>query len=120
MPRSLRDAALGTREARLRLKVHDKPYWRLIEPGLHLGYRRLKGRSGSWCQRRYLGRNAYVVESLGAVADDYAEADGETVLDFKQAQRRVLASKPKAPSTITVADAIEAYLTHLEDSGRDP
>ena len=41
MARSLRDSRLETREARLRLKPRGKPYWRLIEPGLHLGYRRL-------------------------------------------------------------------------------
>ena len=41
MPRKMRDAALETRTARSRLKVAHKPYFRLIEPGLHLGYRKL-------------------------------------------------------------------------------
>ena len=64
MPRSLKDSNLGTRDARLRLKPRGKPYWRLIEPGLHLGYRRLAGRPGTWCVRRYTGAQAYTVEAI--------------------------------------------------------
>jgi hypothetical protein len=41
MSRKVRDAALDTRAARSRLKPNAKPYFRLMEPGLHLGYRRL-------------------------------------------------------------------------------
>ena len=41
MPRQVRDANLESRSARARLKVAHKPYFRLIEPGLHLGYRKL-------------------------------------------------------------------------------
>jgi hypothetical protein len=40
MARTVRDAALGTRSARLRLAPRGKPYWRELEQGLHLGYRR--------------------------------------------------------------------------------
>src|SRR5262245_65262776 len=109
MARTLRDAALGTREARLRLKVRPKPYWRLIEPGLHLGYRRLANRPGTWCVRRYAGAQSYTVEALGTVADDFGEADGVKVATFTQAQRAVLAAKPKS-NGMTVADAIAAYI----------
>jgi integrase len=119
MPRTLRDSNLGSREARLRLKVRGKPYWRLIEPGLHLGYRRLAGRSGSWCIRRYVGSQGYTVEALAAVADDYGGANGHDVLDFRQAQRRVLESKPKAATgAITVGDALRQYLADLAHRGR--
>ena len=41
MPRKVRDANLETRTARSRLKTRHKPYFRLIEPGVHLGYRKL-------------------------------------------------------------------------------
>jgi integrase len=119
MPRTLRDSKLDTREARLRLKVRPKPFWRLIEPGLHVGYRRLAGRPGSWCVRRYVGAQQYAVESLKAVADDYSEANGHDVLDFKQAQRRALDHKPKvAAGAITVADALKQYLADLAHRGR--
>jgi integrase len=120
MARSLRDSRLETREARLRLKPRGKPYWRLIEPGLHLGYRRLKGRSGTWCVRRYAGGQAYSVEALrGVLADDFAEADGVSSLSFAQAQRAVESKSPKPKGgALTVRAAIEQYLTHQSDSGK--
>jgi integrase len=119
MPRTLKDSRLDSREARLRLKVRGKPYARLIEPKLHLLYRRLAGRSGSWAVRRYVGAQTYIVEALGAVADDYSDANGHDVLEFKQAQRRALESKPKvATGALTVADALKAYLADLAHRGK--
>jgi integrase len=119
MPRSLRDSKLDTREARSRLRVRGKPHWRLIEPGLHIGYRRLAGRPGTWVIRRYTGGQTYATETLkGAVADDFADSDGETVLNFKQAQRAALKYKPKAAGELTVAGAIEQYLAYLDDNGK--
>jgi integrase len=116
MARTVRDAALGSREARSRLKVRGKPYWRLIEPGLHLGYRRLAARPGTWCVRRYVGTQAYVVEAIkGVVADDYSDADDRTVLSYAEAQRRAQASKPQAAGPLTVAKGVEDYLRHIED-----
>jgi integrase len=114
MPRILRDAKLDTREARARLKVQGKPHWRLIEPGLHLGYRRLSGKPGTWCVRRYIGEQTYTVEALkGAVADDYAEAGGRTVLSFAQAQREVQKQKGKA-GPLTVREVVEQYLRQIK------
>jgi integrase len=114
MPRTIRDANLGSREARARLTVRGKPHWRLIEPGLHLGYRRLNGRPGTWSVRRYTGEQTYTIEGLkGVVADDFADADGRTVLSFAQAQKRALGSKAKA-GPFTVQEAVEDYLRHIE------
>src|SRR5262245_37129898 len=87
MARKIKDSQLDTREARGRLKARGKPYWRLIERGLHLGYRRLKGRAGTWCARHYVGEQQYQVEALG-IADDLSDADGVAVLDFWQAQQK--------------------------------
>jgi integrase len=118
MPRTLRDAKLDTREARARLKVQGKPYYRLIEPGLHLGYRRLAGRPGTWCVRRYTGGQTYTIEAIkGIVADDFSDADGATVLSFRQAQREALKHKPKAVP-LTVATVIEQYITYLANNGK--
>ena len=64
MPRKVRDATLETRTARSRLKVAHKPYFRLIEPGLHLGYRKLASGPGTWVARRYIGDGTYAVENL--------------------------------------------------------
>jgi integrase len=121
MARALRDSKLDTREARSRLRVRGRPYWRLVEPGLHLGYRRLAGRPGTWCVRRYVGNQSYSVEAIkGAVADDNSDADGTTVLSFAQAQKAALAHKPQAAGPLTVKKALESYLAHLEGRGGTP
>jgi integrase len=123
MARMLRDARLGSREQRSRLKVRGKPYWRMLEPGLHLGYRRLAGRAGTWCVRRYVGNQKYEVSALGgAMADDYADADGRSILSFAAAQRRALEHKPKADGPYSVRQAAAAYvefLRHHRKTARD-
>jgi integrase len=127
MPRKVRDSNLETRTARARLKAAHKPYFRLIEPGLHVGYRKLASGPGTWLARRYNGDGKYTAENLrtpdGAliIADDYSEADGHTVLSFGQAQERAkrqqrAAGKPA--ESYTVADAMDAYLAWLESEGR--
>jgi hypothetical protein len=95
VPRKLRDSNLETRTARSRLPVRHKPFFRLIEPGLHLGYRKLTSGPGTWLARRYTGEGRYILENLrsadGAfvLADDFEDADGDKVLSFAQAQRAV-------------------------------
>jgi integrase len=125
MPRQVRDSNLETRTARARLKVQHKPYYRLIEPGLHIGYRKPMSGPGTWVVRRYNGAGGYAVENLrtahGAlvVADDYADADGVSVMSFAQAQKadkRAKASHPVGP--YTVADAVEDYFAFLASDGR--
>ena len=122
MARKVRDRELDTREARGKLKPRGKPYWRTIEPGLHLGYRRLKGRAGTWSARHYLGGQAYEVEAIG-VADDQSDADGVAILNFWQAQskarkRMVSRAHTAAGKTgpLTLKAAVERYLDWLEHS----
>jgi integrase len=118
LARMLRDSRLDTREARAKLKPRGKPYWRLIEGGLHLGYRRLRGRPGTWVVRRYAGSQAYAIETLkGVVADDFGDADGVTVVNFAQAQREALKHKPKV-GPMTVREAMDQYIVYLADSGK--
>src|SRR6478609_1213800 len=127
MPRKVRDSNLETRTARSRLKVAHKPYFRLIEPGLHLGYRKLASGPGTWVVRRYGGEGKYTVKNLltpdGAlvVADDFSEPDGHSVLNFGRAQERAKASRPEGreqAKPYTVADAMNDYLAYLESEGR--
>jgi integrase len=126
MPRQVRDSSLESRAARGRLKVRHKPHYRLIEPGLHLGYRKLASGPGTWIARRYTGGGKYVVENLRAdgadlvVADDYADADGVNVLSFAQAQTaaRTARHRPRK-GPYTVADAIADYLEAKHSDGRD-
>lgn len=128
MPRKVRDSNLETRTARSRLKTAHKPYFRLIEPGLHLGYRKLASGPGTWVVRRYSGEGKYTVKNLTTaddrlvVADDFSEPDGKTVLSFAQAQERAKAQRPKTVTEddddgpYTVAKAMDAYLAFLAAS----
>jgi integrase len=128
MPRQIRDSSLETRTARSRLKVQHKPYFRLIEPGLHIGFRKLTSGPGAWVVRRYKGDGVYSVENLrtphGALvlADDFEEPNGVTVLSFAQAQQQAARIKQvksdHAVGPYTVAAAMEDYFTYLAADGR--
>ena len=120
MRRTIRDTALETRAARGRLKARGKPYYRSMEPGLHLGYRKALSGAGKWIARHYVGDQAYQVEVIG-IADDFSDSDGVRVLSYKQAQtlarERATARAHHAAGKhgpLTVADAMEAYFEFLE------
>jgi integrase len=122
MARKIKDKELDTREARGRLKTRGKPYYRGVERGLHLGYRRLKGRAGTWWARHYTGNQTYDIESIG-IADDLSDADGVAVLDYWQAvnkararmvSRAHVAAGKRGP--LTVAEIMEDYLAFLAEN----
>src|SRR5215471_17256853 len=69
MARKVRDKDLDSRTARAKLKVSGKPYYRSLDEGLHIGYRKGKT-SGKWVVRYYLDDGKYAVETLDVVADD--------------------------------------------------
>jgi integrase len=130
MARRTPDARLESRESRSRLASAGKPHYRLLEPGLHIGYRRLKGRkgrpavAGTWVARHYVGGRSYVVEKIG-VADDFSDADGTSILNFAQAQdkarKRMLLRAQSAngiAGPLTVRAAVESYLEFLEAHGK--
>jgi integrase len=125
MARKVKDRQLDSREARGKLKPRGKPYWRSLEARLHIGYRKLKGKAGTWWARHYIGAQTYEIEALGS-ADDLSDADGVAILDFWQAQsgaRERMVSRAHAAAgktgPLTVKDAIEQYLDRLEGNGRD-
>ena len=130
MARTVRDANLETRTARGRLKPAGKPYWRTIDEGLHVGYRK-GAAAGKWCARYYLGGGAYETETIAA-ADDTLDADGDVILTFAQAQavararfldrqRRAAGIEPAAgPYTVKAAiDDYVAFLAHNRKSAQD-
>jgi integrase len=124
MPRQVRDSALETRTARSRLKPKHTPYWRLIQSGLHLGYRRRQSGPGAWIRRRW-SDGKYAVENLRTpdgkliIADDYEDADGTSVLSFAQAQKLAAVERTAARTKArTVADALDAYFQFLKNDGR--
>ena len=83
MGRMVREYRLETREARIRLKPRQNPYWRLISTNVHLAYRK-GSRGGQWYYRVY-HENEYIKRAF-AEADDHADANGTTILSFAQAQ----------------------------------
>jgi len=123
MARTVRDARLGSRTARAELVAQGKPYYRALDPGLHLGYRK-SAAGGKWVVRSYAGAGVYKVETI-AVADDKADADGATVLNFSQAQAaarerhaahpRTARGLPSPGGLYTVRVCIEEYLSYLAE-----
>jgi integrase len=84
MARTLQDAKLDTRAARLRHKKRREPHWRSISEGLAVGYRK-GAKGGTWIARHYSTEHGRRYHSIGT-ADDIADADGAHVLSFAQAQ----------------------------------
>jgi len=130
MARTLSDSNLRDRAARGRLKARGKPYFRLIEEGLHLGYRKPRGRrgkpapAGKWVGRHYDGGGDYTVSTIGA-ADDFSDADGVAVLSFTQAQnklRELHVQRAHAAAGVagpmTISAVLETYFEGLEGRGK--
>ncbi len=121
MARTLKDAKLDTRASRLRLKTRREPYWRSISEGLAIGYR--KGtKGGTWIARHYSAEHGRRYRSI-ATADDVADADGEHVLSFAEAQeaaRKWFAQLGRQDrgevrsGPYTVRECLAEYLTWLQ------
>ncbi|MDF2638445.1 MAG: integrase family protein [Novosphingobium lindaniclasticum] len=123
MPRTVEEAKISTRAERKRLLPRPVPYWRAIDPDVHLGYRRGK-RGGFWVVR-WRDSGAYQQQALGT-ADDEIETG---TLDFSAAVRAARAVilgvrgegevVDQAPD-LTVRTAVEAYVAirDARDSAR--
>lgn len=126
MARTIKDTSLDARTARAKLKPRGKPYYRKLEEGLHLGYRKPRGRkgkpavSGKWVLRRYVGEQSYEVETIG-IADDFVDGDGVAILSWDQAQdqarkrfKQSAHAEAGVAGPLTVKEAVEQYLSWLE------
>ena len=126
MARTVRDSKLEKPEQRRRLAARHEPYWRSIQEGWHLGYYKGK-REGTWVARYRPPGGTYRKKTFGR-SDDIEDADGVSVLDYKQAQEKArewfkteehghygldLFSGP-----YTVTDALGDYLEWLEGEGK--
>lgn len=136
MAKRVNETALGTRTARAKLAARHKPYFRLVEEGVHLGYRRstVAGRAGTWLARRYLEAGRYETCLIGA-ADDVpgGTADAVKVLTFDDAQAKArqwaraqvaaVRFAATAEGGPTVRKAVESYIAvrkaRAERAGRD-
>jgi integrase len=121
MARLARDSRLETREARSRLAPRHEQYWRLIQSGLSLGYRR-GPRGGIWYVR-FLDENGNYHKKQLAKADDYQDANGVDVLDFGSAQRKAieasdLAIVASSGKPRTVGAVVDDYLGWAESHTR--
>jgi integrase len=122
MARTLRDAKLDTRASRQRLRQRREPFWRSISEGLSVGYRK-GGKGGTWIARHYSAEHGRRYHAIGT-ADDIADADGEHVLSFAQAQAAAgkwfaeLARHDRGEvlhtGPYTVSTCLDEYLTWLE------
>jgi integrase len=121
MARTLQDAKLDTRAARLRLTKRREPYWRSISQGLAVGYRK-GANGGTWIARHYSAEHGRRYQSIGT-ADDVADADGAHVLSFAQAQEAArkwfahLARHDRGEvrsGPYTVRECLEEYLTWFQ------
>lgn len=127
MARRVRDAVLETRNARRGLPIRSKPYWRALDKGLHLGYRRTK-KGGSWLVRRYIGNEDYSQNRIGS-ADDFQDADGLATFDyngaikdarlwFESEIRKENGLNDPVGKVYTVADVMNDYEAHYKIEGR--
>jgi integrase len=114
--RTVRDHRLENRSARERLGPSRQPYWRSISTGCHIGYYR-GTRGGTWVARcRRSGGPGYFQRRLGET-DDIRDADGQRILDFRQAQEKardwfdaVGRTPGERQDRYTVGEALDDYL----------
>jgi integrase len=119
MARSVRAPKLETRTARLKLEARKKPYTVSIAPGIYLAYRR-NLRFGVWSVKASDGHGGHWLKKF-ALADDHEEANGESVLDFWQAQDKARliarAGEGTGERPATVSEALDAYEADLRARG---
>jgi integrase len=121
MARTLQDAKLDTRGARLRLKKRREPHWRSISEGLAVGYRK-GAKGGTWIARHYSAEHGRRFHAIGT-ADDTPDADDAHILSFAQAQEAArrwfahLARHDRGEAKngpYTVRECVEEYLAWLQ------
>jgi len=121
MAQKIRDGQLEKRSNRLKLPLRTRTF-KVLDTGLALSYRRTSEQFGIWGVRIALADGRYRLESLGT-ADDYADANGETVFTFGQAQDKALerfkavqqdGGVIKTPTT--VKEAVEHYLEWFREN----
>ncbi len=84
MSEIVQNADFESREARNRLSPRHELYWCVLGQDCRLGY--YKGKElRTWTARYIRGKGQHADRRLG-IADDFAEADGSTVMDFEQAK----------------------------------
>jgi hypothetical protein len=114
MARRTRSANLETRTNRLKLPVRQKPYTAPIAPRIALAYRRNLG-PGAWSVKAPFGLKRF------ALADDFEDANGETVMTYwealDKAKSLARAGEGSSDALITVKEAVDNYAANLATRG---
>jgi integrase len=117
MARRPRSSKLETRTTRLKLPVQRKPHaFTVVAPGVALGYRRGKDRN-AWVVRVADGKGGNWTKNLPGIPDDHEDANGESVIDFWQAQdaaRKLARGTVETGKPISVDEALTAYADDLK------
>jgi len=132
MAQTKRDTTIDNRTNRLKLPAKPEPYWTKLEEGHYLGYRKSAKGSGTWVARLYRpdAKPSKQYLALGS-ADDFQEADGLGILDYKQAHGKAVdwfkvrvnvaaeedGITPLPTGAYTVANALDDYLRDAERRG---
>lgn len=117
MARRTRSSALEHRSNRLKLEIRTKPHTVMVAPRVHLAYRRnQEGHPGSWSVKAHGWLRKF------ALADDYEDSNGSTVLDYwgalakaKELARADDGATNGAP--ISVLQAVQDYEMELRSRG---
>jgi DNA-binding MarR family transcriptional regulator len=120
MARTVRNAKINSRSARVKLSVRREPYWAVISKGCAIGYRK-GGSGGTWIARYRDDAGKQHYNAMGA-ADDAMDSDGGGLcLTYAEVQRKAdewfkLAARrfeedgsPSGPDTVTDALAGEPF-----------
>ena len=124
MARKVRHTALESRSARLKLKIRRRPYsGPSLARGISLMYRRNKT-NGTWVLKVSDGHGAYWTKGF-ALADDFEDSDGKTVLTFYEAQdaaKKLARGEDGRADTapITVDGALKDYSRDLISRNANP
>jgi integrase len=111
MARKIRNSALETRSARLKLRVQRKPHTgATLARGVSMLYRRNKG-NGAWVVKASNAHGKYWTKAF-ALADDFDDADGKNVLTYYEAQDQAKAlAGGKDGDTDSAPLSVDAALT---------
>ncbi len=127
MARRVKDTVLETRNARRELKTRSEPYWRSLDSGFHLGYRK-RAKGGSWIVRRFTEARSYVKHKLG-VADDFQDSDGAKTFSYSEAlkearkwfegeTRQERGLEAKSTTAYKVMNVMQDYRKHYAVEGK--
>ena len=121
MARSAKNKQIETRTNRLVLTVRDDPFYTKIGDSISLGYRRKKKGNGTWQAR--IGTYPNYKKFKLAEADDFIEANGDTILTFFQAQEKARAYAVElnrlsrgTDKPATVGDAAVHYMAWFKEN----